>query len=197
MAWNDDTMAFEADSNPVGSNGSTWDDTSISFEPAVPSMSGSGPIDQQPGGGVSGSDLTDQSYSFDPYTSSLYQSVTPSESSLLAELTGESDQNNAIAAARQALTAAQNGDQNAIDFVKKLTDKLGDKGIAALVQGGFGMLSGASQGKMLEAKWKREDDIRNQENARKAAYAKPGMIGKAQWSPSSAQGTGLLGAKVG
>lgn len=82
-------------------------------------------------------------------------------------------------------------------LLKALEGKLGDKTVAALITAGMGMLNGASQGKMLEKKWKREDDIRQQEIARKNANSKPGAVGKMTWTPANPQGTGLLGAKVG
>lgn len=171
-------------------------DSEITFDQAVP-YGGAGVIDQQPGGGVSGSDLTDIGYSFDPITSSLYEDIMPSYSSEMAAANGETEQANAIAAAREAMTAAKSGDPAGIDYIKQLTSKIGDKGVAALIQGGFGMLSGAAAGKMQDARWKREDDIRQQEIARKAAYSKPGNVASMSWTPGSAQGTGLLGAKVG
>lgn len=87
------------------------------------------------------------------------------------------------------------GDGGLLDsMLKKVEDP---KVLSALITAGMGMLNGASQGKMLEKKWKREDDIRQQEIARKNANSKPGAVGKMTWTPANPQGTGLLGAKVG
>lgn len=92
--------------------------------------------------------------------------------------------------------AAKTGtDTKTLDsLLKKVEDP---KVLSALITAGMGMLSGASKGKMQEKAWKREDDIRQQEIARKNANSRPGAVGKMTWSPANASGTGLLGAKVG
>lgn len=123
---------------------------------------------------------------------------------LLADMIGKPDQ--PLAATKDddmainlasAAQASSGGDKGATDYLKLMASKMGDKTIAALIQAGFGMLQGASQGQMLQKKWDREDQVRNEEIARRAAYAKPGQVSQMQWSPSNPAGKGLLGAKVG
>jgi len=73
-----------------------------------------------------------------------------------------------------------------LDSISKLIG--GDKGVAAaLVQAGFGMLSGASQGKMLEKKYEIEKQRRDEEWARKDKNSYAGNLKRK---------TGLLGTAV-
>lgn len=145
-----------------------------------------------PGSGVPGGDIAPT----DDWESAI------SSDDLLKALAGEQDWNqfdketDEYIKYRNAQTKTPGGDEKGMldSLLKKVEDP---KVLSALITAGMGMLSGASKGKMQEKAWKREDDIRQQEIARKNANSRPGAVGKMTWSPANASGTGLLGAKVG
>lgn len=80
--------------------------------------------------------------------------------------------------------------------LESIAKTLGPQGTAALITAGFGMLNGASQSKMLEKKWDREDSIRQQEIARRERNSNPGKVSTMRFQPVGANGRGILGERV-
>lgn len=80
--------------------------------------------------------------------------------------------------------------------LESIAKTLGPQGTAALITAGFGMLNGASQSKMLEKKWEREDAIRQQEIARRERNNNPGKVSTMRFQPVGANGRGILGERV-
>lgn len=113
---------------------------------------------------------------------------------LTALLAKQQEEDAGLLKTNQAAAKTGSDTKTVSSLLKNIEDP---KVLAALVTAGMGMLSGASKGKLQEKAWKREDDIRQQEIARKNANSRPGAVAKMTWSPANASGTGLLGAKVG
>lgn len=119
------------------------------------------------------------------YGMSTTQSIV--DNSLLSKLLNGDGQDLATQA-KTAIDASNKGDPEATDWLKSLSKTLGgDKAVAALIQGGFGMLAGASQGKMLEEKMKNDKQRRDEEWARKDAHSYAGKVAPMKF--------GLLGSK--
>lgn len=107
------------------------------------------------------------------------------QGNLYERLLGKSDQSIAAPAAAPQVS----NEKSATDYLSELAKKLGgnDKAVAALIQGGFGMLGGYSQGKMIEEKMKNDKKARDEEWARKDARSGPGKVAPMKF--------GLLGQK--
>ena len=109
--------------------------------------------------------------------------MSTSSDSLLGRLLGNDNQSvtaqdqSLVEKAQAAFKASQGGDKGATDWLANLSKTLGgDKAVAALIQGGFGMLSGYSNGKMLEEKMKNDRRTRDEEWARKDSHAYAGKV---------------------